>query len=1579
MDNKSLDSRRYKRMFQLSDDPAWIEKCAEIKNEETRFEYPSIKSFLDVLVYANKVPYEDDKRQGFLGYLVAKQLFKFYKENLDLNQPAFKTYKPENNLHNVLADELYTFEASDLKGIRDGVISAIRNIGDVHIFSLSKKVDTDKLNDLIDFALTRAYIVGYWGFLFANPLVTVLLENENVSDRITISSSLTKAQLEKVAEEEDSDEQGRKGGEIPLGLDDELYTTKDKEDSKITDFTGTKIRLSQLIEAFKISRASWALKLAIEPNNAKYRASWFFADANIDYLERAFEALKNFVKTNPNNRFLKWHGQRIGDGDVFVTATGANFDTLKMMSPPSFRTFAAKVKTYIQETGETVLETPADALYIPVKHWDPEKQGNQLALFLPNYESIYGIYAFQKMENKEAYMKEMKEKALADIKLAHTYKYSHSFESRDLFAQGSSAKLWFEEVLVNIPNADTEEGKAKKREVLNKIWLKLHKSVNTMLSLSSDLEEFESYMETYRQSAVSALYSDPELKDYLSVPHRLLLSSAVNEALTVDFGYLKRVSHFAEGFSHVAKIFAADKNIETQIAAFRQRSQGEKCYNEIREAVRREIAEKDREIGVLVGDNVLRNPDLYRETLKNILVRFKQKYDKDLKTSKDTGELTDASKRAIRILVEAAVEEIYPDASSPIGQEGVTKIVDLKERGRNRYYSGYTQEQAGMLKNILTSPHFGHVIKDNEKAFEEIDSELSDEKQKDKVAKDADAAYKFLAMRNKELNGTLFPEKPDPRILRRYKENPKNNERYNIAYGNAMAETIRLWLLENMGPDENRIEKIQKLLGEQPGANTLSMALFAHLGKYMAMGLAPSIEKTILARFPAGGKARGVFESPDDLFVYDEESSKLGALVGYNYDQIDQHKKNIAALQAKALSMEQFSEDGGRAAFVEAKNEAQNEIEIFLAEQMKELIKTVRTRKTRYETVEEAQRKPRVALSTNSFGGYIQQLFYSKSPYLKQMLEDPKAFKVWFKVSCAASFGDRIGQRVKGTLSSLWSGPDAKYKSIEEVMEEVGAFADPVWAISPITKALGSREIQKRKSGYTSDIPDTAEDHFWRAAYNRDSLESDLVIESMKAYFNKRADTISRSFRGTDPARVEKYLIHRFKANQGASRSSNPTNNPFGGMTVQRMSEILTNAGITTESLELYLSEVKEQVDTAKKLKIQHVDSALIEDDDEKQILERQNLAKRLEDATQYTIDGRATTSDWILDNCSKIGLSDEEKKLLADLVRQIKSGLRQMIGTDPAKHLKIYGDLDSWKEAVEGVMASTGSQYDLVKGIIKAQMDKVYQMASLRDSLIKEYEEKILKKDDVEDEDENDSEKDVPPSSAEQIIKDFKDKKEKSSDESEKNKKPTVMRRDKKKVEDVKDSDIVDITDDLAVEVTDDLIETVDGVDITKAIDDADNLPIPGLMSMATAIQRRAKELEREFSEYARYEGVKELDLQVEDIAEFGTIPDYIPENEARTTRHNIESFVFFLKSLRPKDVKNKAAMARIPSMNKEISLLTAKELVGRFGSYGYPKYLSDFREDFGVIKLATKTLSLGLRLKQAIEAENDTYVFSV
>lgn len=1510
MDKKNLNLNRYKRYFKLTEDFDWLTKFASEDNsiKHNHYQYPTIGEFVNYLIEANVKPFEGDIVQGRVGAYVAKILANHYRKHLDLKKDAFTKWNLSENPYDALTSDLTKFSKSEIKELTEKTKSIIRASGDEYLVNFSRGLKPEDLQDTIDFVLARAYVFAFWMFLFQNPIVSVLIENDGKP--FHGKAALSAKQLRKNAEEEEdffeeleddsSVYEETKQDLLELERADWLEEpgtrppAKEKKQQRINDFTGKKIRLSDLIKAFKVTRAQQGFALQKNPRSSIAQSNYLATMANIDYLERAAKAIKDYIAANPNNAFLKWHGQPIGanGGDPWVTTTGKSWNTLDMMKPPSFIQGFKKSQTVGKGGKDDVKdEYSRHSIRIPFKSWDGQEK-EYLGELLPSDIDIYNNYVVKKFGNLKDFRKEISNSLMSDIKTLNDFRdaFSANAERGEILMSEHMQELFAEQMSLSFFTLSEEE----RASVYNRIY----KVINDTIKLvsNSTLEEYKNGIKGLTASLLSdeiiAPYFRSNSSTLFSAVSRLLdeMNVIVNPDI-IPFAY-EDLAHTTVKEAKNINLASAAKALGIENTDF-----AEEIKDRIKEMVSRRDAEIKEKTGFEPGFDTLRDASNYSDISEILIREFEAKYpppEKNVSLVKD-------------IVVNIGMS-LYPDA--------FTKIVGAKRWRQFMLQSGqkgsgsYTVKQSQNLANVLGSPLFLGDYDFEQKTFVEQSRQYSLLEFKKRTSNDLKEAYNFVKSAIED--GRIpfpNPSNPDPKLVEEalQKVSDKDENPKMTAIRLASIEEIRRWMKKYKGSPEDPRGPIRQILGEaevQP-ANYLSMALYVYVGEQLAGLLGEDIVRDIYTRF-ASPKIRGVV-GVTELTASPEDRAKIMARY-YSYvggrrsageDEINDFggEASPAFYKEKAemdwaaeqdfMDFDHIEErlfdpsDPSKTSFSKdldaatAKIEADNYFNMMLDNRFA----IVNTRKTRYESVEEARKKPVVALSTHSIGGFVQQMMgLSKSPYLDDYLNHPEKFKVWFKASCSMSFGNHIGRIVDYQLRSLYNSPNAKYSSVEELMDKVGAFADPMWAFNPFTQAFGKREVSKRTSGYIADVPDTAYDHMRRACYNAPSLASGSAEAWLIAYFDEAANRIKSRFDGVSPQQIEATLIHRFDISQGTNRNENWTNNPFKGYTPQQMGKLLSDIGVSPASLEIMFGELAATATRIKEQKLNSVREYLDPNNDEDQMKAEKKVLAAYEYASKFSLNGKRNDVHAILDEAfdnNKDVLDEEQGGKLVEAIDQIKKSLVEMTSSDTSAYVRIYKTWDGFNSTVNQLIESLPKDFDDVKDVLRSHLTFAKAQADLIPELENEIQGKY--KPGFEERVQEVVEKEVSstPSTEEEIVNNFEEAKEQ--------KKKTYVREKAKPAEE-------------------------NSVNTLKVLADT---------------------LTRRFSE------LREMFFNNDEFYSYVVGRPEYNEDTLRDTAENVQEYIEFIRSIRPDQIgKQDISLKDIQDQLKEISSMGPYSFVQIFSS---------------------------------------------
>lgn len=412
------DLKRYKRLYKLTGDFGWIAKYAEEEGKVAGKPYsvPTVGDFVKWLVYGNVVAFPGHPLQGMLGSVAARVLAKYYKENLDLDEEAFKDIEMKSDLGSALSKSLLSFESDDLDKIKHEIRRGVSKLGDHHASEYAEKLDDAGIQDLIKFALIRGYMSTYWMFLFNNPIVSIILENQGKEDKsapLTLKSFLRHA----AKPEQEEAEQAEKAYEDIEEFQDDLDSTleknpRQKAQEEFLSEKADRIRLSHLVHGLKLLRLQYFKRLeqAIYSKESSekihlLRIDYMAVDATIVHLDKVKRAIQAYLKADPKNRFRSFKGQPLagadGKGDIWVA---------KLDPARPWRTIQdIHEGSFLRESNINIPWVDVDGKPAVFASDGPSIESNKDAVLeqryvgsiIPKYEDILKHYVYEAYTDKE--------------------------------------------------------------------------------------------------------------------------------------------------------------------------------------------------------------------------------------------------------------------------------------------------------------------------------------------------------------------------------------------------------------------------------------------------------------------------------------------------------------------------------------------------------------------------------------------------------------------------------------------------------------------------------------------------------------------------------------------------------------------------------------------------------------------------------------------------------------------------------------------------------------------------------------------------------------------------------------------------------------------------------------------------------------------------------------------------------------------------------------------------------------------------------------------------------------------------
>lgn len=539
--------------------------------------------------------------------------------------------------------------------------------------------------------------------------------------------------------------------------------------------------------------------------------------------------------------------------------------------------------------------------------------------------------------------------------------------------------------------------------------------------------------------------------------------------------------------------------------------------------------------------------------------------------------------------------------------------------------ANFSRESAAWFTEVLGSGVFTSV---DSKKFKVQTKENDMTSVRQKMATDVEKIYKEIVA-----NPAAFglPLKEDPVILSRLSKDESIKKENLKQY--ALLETIREWMNKFHSNDpENPRQKLlthilnTEHLGPKYASNFTVNAIYEYIGqKYMTAltgiyvpmswqddekkELVPLLQAATLKSFPSAKRHGGPQDTQDIEEDFSTPSSDDNSPM--DYEQMMQDEFSGLSMNDDSDEFAQFrNPDSGDEGFSKEKGNKNptNVLSLGLQrrqqaiEETEKWISHLRSKEAQFEMVEirgitytkrdpatgervpvakmtdeMKQRRGWSHLNPHTPGGWIQAVMGdSISPTIPYALKDLKSLIAYAKWAAAKSFGNRLNHVNQERAKASWSGPTAQFEDKWHLMEEVGAFADPVHSIVQLNKAFGDQEIVKRQSGYNADMADTAEKAFQRALDAVDVFDPKLLKAELQKHFaKKKADIIARF-----PQLKEKGLsnfVFEYRRIEGVSHNQNYTNAPYAKRGAKEMQRMFEFKGITAEQLEAAAKHMKLQ------------------------------------------------------------------------------------------------------------------------------------------------------------------------------------------------------------------------------------------------------------------------------------------------------------------------------------------------------------------------------------------------------------------
>jgi len=486
------------------------------------------------------------------------------------------------------------------------------------------------------------------------------------------------------------------------------------------------------------------------------------------------------------------------------------------------------------------------------------------------------------------------------------------------------------------------------------------------------------------------------------------------------------------------------------------------------------------------------------------------------------------------------------------------------------------------------------------------------------IGKGVEAIYDAIMNSPKSLRELEIPLKEDPQVLAEIEKDPKIKPDYKKPY--AYLETIRLWMVKysyssedvlnrRNNPRQKLFDLIAKVFGEEfRGDHTIVNAIYEIIGdKYISTMLSmqgkssvggdyqtmPVLQARVLKAFPSskergGGTPEGVNINPSSGKKADDASGADNFGEDYEGEDYDERSGNLIQVsESDSKVLDYFSDggslsDAGKKYFYErALKESTDFCTYLQSRDAKFRITSVVDPRfgdpSLHMTPERKIARGGMHLDIHTPGGHIQAMMGdSISPRMSSSLSNLREFVGGAKQFAVLSFGNHLTAKVYKEAQKAWTGPNAKYADKYELMEAVGAFADPIWSFIRITDATKGLETNKIKSTANVDAADNARLAFDRAVFAAYKIDPDNIEEALRKFFQeKEADLVARfpQLKGKNLDNI----ITKFRRMPDIPHSQNPTNIPFHGKTTEDMKKIFGSVHLNPDALEAEIAHMRIQ------------------------------------------------------------------------------------------------------------------------------------------------------------------------------------------------------------------------------------------------------------------------------------------------------------------------------------------------------------------------------------------------------------------
>lgn len=1261
---------------------------------------PSIGRFLQDLVNANNTNFNEDVESGVFGRLAARVLADYYASTTDVKQPAFDPDYSSDYLSSLNAaltdiDASTIFEALKKKAL---------GLGDPRFTEAAKNLTPEMALNACHFALMRGYVDSYRQYILRNPIAQIIQQNQNNKPNAeeALASDLSFNTIKQAAEkkEESAEEKERRaeGEEKP---------------SSIHEGEGDKIRLSQLVTAYKILRCKKAKELIEKPEDNSILMDYLGIDAQTDYLDLVSRQIKEYIQADEARKFNRWNGQTLGSDDPFVINTGHKATTLNKFFPEAFTLQSSDVAiTYKDIRGKERRLQKLDATAFDFFRWQ-------------------GQVHFSTPEKAYAYNDKFKKNYIEDAKVHRDFLVT-SREASESRLTESQIKL-----LKSAAGAPMDEATVILRG--NQIFHQIHTLFSTKIFASDDAEVVARKVNEYNVAISKAIVGKPPFSESKAPDKNESIAKLVKSVFD-DFQATSQNAVAWNMFAGktVANMFKHPVTVDEALVGL-PAEVIEKIRAEVKELIVARTTELDQKLKY--DGKEPRDPQLYSAQVVTAALNkeLNAKYQALLPRNEATGKIAGKYAQAINNAVKSIATELYPDTYG---------VLPFKAR-----LTTYRDKKAVEdLKGVLATPYF--QLPSVQKEFEEEQNKYSFGAMSNWIAEPIKAGVAIIESNPTPLRIPVNPSQHSLAVTEAYiqqrfgKYNAKNQDYVsqkkalyeanltNIAWSLDMRDYLFALRIPTVELDEalkqgmEQDHYVRKLLddaypdAERP-VDTRSFYVYVanllnqRLRDVVADGI---VDKFQAARMWSGGDSAMVSRLDRDaesararVEFEGTEEAKIPSKELEFREEIASHFEEFKGMFDEYQEVGDVGEEGvPRARMTDEEIQAMKR-DVSLAEAYKyldryasseeELFKIGRTKRTAHE--KEGDPRRMYDISSTTIGGSLKQLMgYSRSSTLddKFISEKPMAFLDFWRASNAMGFGGAINRFAQDDLSVMLEGaPDGEPKTRAQLMQTVKCFAQPFWAITRWSKAFQTLEHTKLENNINKDENDTAEKAFDRAIYYCQPIDAGIKTRLISYFENAKTQFMNglKLMAPVNESMVEKYLIMYFKDLPGVSLIDNPTNDPYSQMSPNDLGYLLEKCNITVNHLEKFFSDVKQQNEILEKRGV----GLGVPDHStpERSMRTKMKIARDVAELREWNVDSFDGAKNLLL----KAVFPVENQNLGKEAIAVLFKSLHDKIGQNAGLYLTVFKTAESFAKEATDLLNAMPDRFDPVKPAILLLLNK--------------------------------------------------------------------------------------------------------------------------------------------------------------------------------------------------------------------------------------------------------------------------------